>query len=179
MSNAQFIIGLLSKEDVVREIRKNMNALLSAVPELRDVVGFEQHHPHHHLDAWEHTLLALGYSQNRLATRLALLFHDIGKPSSCQRGGEVWHYKGHAEKSAEIAGQILSQNGFEPALGALVCELIKFHDTPLSRADILRDCDFARELYEVQRCDAMAHNPVYNDKRIAYLENIEIILKEF
>ena len=39
MPKVQFIIELLSKDDVVRAIRKNMDGLLSAVPELKDVVG--------------------------------------------------------------------------------------------------------------------------------------------
>ena len=48
------------------------------------MIGFEHKHPHHHLDVWNHTLLALSYSPKDFDIRLVLLLHDIGKPHSYQ-----------------------------------------------------------------------------------------------
>ena len=37
-------------------ILENMDFLLSVIPELKFMVGFNHKHPHHHLDVWNHTL---------------------------------------------------------------------------------------------------------------------------
>ena len=170
MGEREFIATLLSADDVVDEIRKNTDQLLKLIPEIRDMIGFDHLHPHHHLDMWEHTLLALSHSENSFKTRLILLLHDIGKPHSYQFDGEVRHYRGHGEKSAEIAKAVLDRLNFDESFVNSVCTLIKNHDTPLSEEDISRDPDYASELFAVQRCDAMAHNPIYNEKRMAYVE---------
>ena len=48
-------------------------------------VGFAQNNPHHHLDVWEHVLLAVDASAARgsgIAVRLAALLHDVAKPET-------------------------------------------------------------------------------------------------
>ena len=178
MNGQDFIVTLLSKSDVVSEIRRSTERLTKIIPEIRDMIGFDHRHPHHHLDVWEHTLLALSYSENKLKTRLVLLLHDIGKPHSYQFDGEVRHYRGHGEKSAEIAKAVLERLSFDEVFVNSVCTLIKNHDAPLSEEDISRYPDYATELFAVQRCDAMAHNPIYNEKRMAYVEKISKIMTQ-
>ena len=69
-------------DNVVECINNNLDYLLVLVPEIQYMIGFEHKHPHHHLDVWNHTLLALSLSQNDFDIRLCLLLHDIGKPFS-------------------------------------------------------------------------------------------------
>ena len=176
MENKDFLIALLTKDNVVLEIRKELNQLLCIIPELKKMIGFDHCHPHHHLDVWEHTLLSLNNSPNQFQTRLVLLLHDIGKPYSYQQVGDIKHYKGHAEKSAEMAQSILQRLGFEEPFIDSVTEMIKRHDTPLRENDIVERQNFAEELFQVQKCDALAHNPIYNQKRIAYINQMEILL---
>lgn len=176
MNGKQYIEYILSRDDVSTAIRDDLDRLLTVIPEIAQMVGFSHCHPHHHLDVWEHTLLALSLSENSFVTRLALLLHDVGKPHSYQEDGEIRHYKGHADKSAEIAREVLDRLGFETELKELAVEIVKKHDTPLTIDDIRRDPEFSRELFAVQRCDAMAHNPVYNEKRMAYIARIGEIL---
>ena len=177
MSEMKFIVELLSGTDFIADIRKKLDTLVGIIPEIRDMIGFCHCHPHHHLDVWEHTLLALSYSENRLETRLALLLHDVGKPHSYQCEGELRHYRGHAEKSAEIAKSALLRVGFDAQLVETVAYIIKNHDTPLTERDITERSDYARALFAVQRCDAAAHNPAYNQKRMAYIANINELMK--
>lgn len=85
---------ILTSENVVDCINNNLEYLLTIIPELKFMLGFLHKHPHHHLDVWEHTLLALKLSENDFEIRLTLLLHDIGKPFSYQEG-KIRHFKNH------------------------------------------------------------------------------------
>jgi len=103
MENDLIILkNILMQEDVALSIKENKAILFDIIPELKDMVGFEHNHPHHHLDVWEHTLLALSKSPKDFELRLVLLLHDIGKPHSYQ-DEEIRHFRNHPLKSAEIS----------------------------------------------------------------------------
>ncbi len=176
MEERAFVWKLLQGEDVVSDIRANQERLLLAIPELGDMIDFAHCHPHHHLDVFEHTLLALSFAQNEPKTRLALLLHDIGKPHCYQQEGEIRHYRGHAEKSAEMAKAILKRLGFEAELVQSITEIVHRHDTPLCETDFAENERWAKELFAVQKCDALAHEPAYNQKRMAYIKRIERLM---
>ena len=57
------LFKILMSDDVVDSINNNLYELLLIIPELEDVIGFPHNHPHHHLDVWNHTLLALSLSE--------------------------------------------------------------------------------------------------------------------
>ena len=177
MENREFVVELLTKDNVVCEIRKETDRLLLVIPELKSMVGFQHCHPHHHLDVWEHTLLALSFSKNQLTTRMALLLHDIGKPSSYQQEGNFRHYKGHAEKSVAIAEGILKRLCFEELFINEVIAFIRHHDIPLSDIEIDKSPELSRGIIEVQKCDALAHNPKFNQKRLSYIAKIERLMQ--
>lgn len=171
MSDKEFLNNILIGDDVVNNIRANLKDLTLIIPEINDMIGFEHKHPHHHLDVWEHTLFALSFSPNSFDIRLALLLHDIGKPHSFQ-DGEVRHFKGHPKKSAEIAEQVLRKLNYDEYYINFICKVIERHDTPLTQEDICLNCSLSKFIFEVQKCDALAHNPAKNKKRLDYIENI-------
>ncbi len=160
---------ILLSDDVVKSINENMNYLLQTIPEIKSSIGFSQNHPHHHLDVWNHTLLALSLSERDFDIRLCLLLHDIGKPFSYQ-DEEVRHFRNHAEVSADMAKIILKRLGFDDEYISDICYLIKQHDTPISDNQIVHNYDLCLKLYEIQRCDALAHHPDKLEKRKEYLE---------
>ena len=178
MKNKDFIIELLSADNVSSAIRKNTDALLSVIPELKNTVGFEHCHPHHHLNVWEHTLLALSLSENQLEIRIALLLHDVAKPLCYQQDGTVRHYRGHAESSSVIAKTVLERLGFDADFVERVCRVIRLHDTPLTREDIVSLPALSQLIFAVQKCDALAHNPEYNQKRLKYITETQKIIDE-
>lgn len=92
---------LLDYSDVISEI----------IPEIKPCIGFCQHSPYHKYDVWEHTVRALSSaSEKNFTVRLALLLHDIGKPScfSLDENGRG-HFKFHGKVGAEIAKAVLKR----------------------------------------------------------------------
>ena len=98
-----FIQDILTSDDVVDSIKNNLDELLEIIPEIKKMIGFEHNHPHHHLDVWNHTLLALSQSENYFQLRLVLLLHDIGKPHHYQEKDGIRNFNGHPKVSKEIS----------------------------------------------------------------------------
>ncbi len=163
------IYDILMVDDVVLSINNNLVTLLELIPEIKDMIGFSHNHPHHHLDVWNHTLLALSLADFDFDTRLVLLLHDIGKPHSYQ-DDEVRHFRGHADVSSLMASVILKRLGFSEDEVRLFTYLIKEHDTEISYEEIKSNYDLSLKKFKVQICDALAHNPLKLEKRIKYLE---------
>ena len=52
------------------------------IPELKDMIGFEQHNKHHKYDVYQHTLKSVELIDSDIILRVAMFFHDIGKPKT-------------------------------------------------------------------------------------------------
>lgn len=164
---------ILINEDIVLSINHNLNKLVELIPELKLMFNFLHNHPHHHLDVWNHTLLALSFAENNFVIRLTLLLHDIGKPLCFTEKDGIRHFHGHPEMSSKLAEKILYRLGYDRQLISLVCYLIRYHDTPILESDIKNDREKSELRYKVQYCDAYAHNPEKLEKRIAYLNMVQ------
>lgn len=163
---------ILSDENVVESINNNLDYLVKCIPEIKYMMGFEHKHPHHHLDVWQHTLLALSFSENDFDIRLTLLLHDIGKPFSFQEKDGIRHFNGHPKVSAVMSYDILKRIGFGEDYIQKICYYIKNHDNPISNKLIENNYNDAIFLYKIQKCDALAHHPEKLEKRKQYLKKI-------
>jgi len=162
---------ILLSDDVVKFINDNIDDLLLIIPEIKYMIGFEYNHPHHHLDVWNHTLLALSLSEKDFDIRLCLLLHDIGKPFSYQ-DEEVRHFRNHAKVSSNMSREILKRLEFDDEYTEYICYLIKNHDTLISDEEIDNNYDLCLKLIEIQKCDALAHHPDKLERRKKYIETI-------
>lgn len=165
------LYNILMSDDVVSCINNNLDDILNLIPELKNMIGFDQRHPHHHLDVWNHTLLALSYSSKDFDIRMALLLHDIGKPHSYQ-DKEVRHFKGHPKVSSEMSFSILKRLNFSEEEILKLCYLIQEHDNPITDEEIINDKELAMIKFKIQCYDSLAHNPTKLEKRIKYLLDI-------
>ena len=106
--------------------------LTHVIPELRPMLGFEQHTPHHIYDVFTHTAHVVEASPATLPLRWAALLHDTGKPESffLDKTGRG-HFHGHAKISAAIAENVLLRLKAPTALRERVVTLIAQHMTPL------------------------------------------------
>lgn len=168
---------ILTSENIVEAIDENMGILLSSIPEIKNMIGFEHRHPHHHLDVWQHTLLVMKNLDTKdLELNMAGLLHDIGKPFSYQ-DEEVRHFHGHPEISFEMAKQILTRLGYDKAFIDRVSYLVKTHDTIIDPNNLDNKFELVQKRLRLQYADAKAHNPDKVGKRIAFLDNIKNELK--
>lgn len=169
----EILKDILSQKYIVGSIKNNFEELIEIIPEIKFMVGFEHNHPHHILDVWNHTLLALSLSPNDLTVRMALLLHDIEKTSSKLVKDGVNHFPHHAEKSANRAFIILYRLGFDKDFISDVCYIVLNHDTPIKDTELIEKFELSNKLFTVQKCDALAHNPNKNKKRLMYIKKME------
>ena len=144
-------------------------------PQLEPLVRLAQHNPHHCYGGWEHTLHALAAAPEDLVVRLAVLLHDIGKPS-CKTTDEagVDHFYGHPQAGAELADEMLRALKFDNATRERVVTLVRWHDAPvhLTEKSVRRWLgrlgeEALLQLLEVKRCDSMGQDPVLVQDRLA------------
>jgi putative nucleotidyltransferase with HDIG domain len=103
-------------------------------PELDKLIRLKQN-KYHDFDVMKHTLLVLNKTPKDLVTRLAALFHDIGKYKTKETiNGEIHFYK-HEELGAEIAKDILKHLKYSKEIIDSVYILIQNHMRTKSYGD--------------------------------------------
>lgn len=176
---------ILVGNDPTRGIRLlDETGLLDKIfPEVKDMVGFNQHSPHHYLDCFEHSLKVLEETPTDLTTRLAALFHDTGKPATffLDDNGNGRFFS-HQKISRDLAERRLKYLKYPKKTIEDVGDLIGRHMdssniyTEKSVARLLRKLgeDNLRRLFDLQEADILA--TVHTD--ISNIENARKLLKE-
>ena len=159
------------------------------IPEIRECIGFEQKNRHHCFDVYTHTLKAVEKSSQNSIIRLALFFHDIGKPSVAHfdKKGEQ-HYYSHPKKSAEMTEKIMTRLRFDNDTKNKVVTLVKMHDSPIMVNNMTNPdrrrlkkimsqigSDLIFDLIEIKYCDNSAQNPQYFRGEDFYKETRDIV----
>ena len=123
---------LLCGGNVKKVLLEYREVFAEIIPEIQEMFDYDHHSKYHNSMLFEHTARAVEAAPAREKMRLAMFFHDIGKPAcrSTDENGEG-HYYGHAAKSAELADKILRELKCDNALRVRVCEIIKYHDIPI------------------------------------------------
>lgn len=115
-----------------RDLLRFAPVFAQAVPELGATLGFHQRSPHHAYDVYTHTAYVVENAPATLPMRWAALLHDIGKPACfTQDENGRGHFYGHAEKSAQMANEVLLRLKAPNALREQVVFLIANHMLPL------------------------------------------------
>lgn len=114
----------------VLEIMKATGILNKIIPEIVVEYDYNQNNPYHKYDLWHHTLNVVKACHNcDYITKLAALFHDIGKPDTMtvDEITSFHHYYGHAEVSADITKKILNRLKFSNKEKNDILALIENH----------------------------------------------------
>lgn len=157
------------------------------IPELKDMFDFPQNNPWHIYNVFDHTVHAIEHCESDdLIVRLAVFFHDFGKPHSYQDGEDgIRHFKHHAKVSASYTDYIMSKLRFDNATRMRVVELVRYHDATFEiGAKYIRRWlhklgeEQFRRLLELKRADSSAQNLVLSQKEIEKINAIEELLEE-
>lgn len=173
--NAYKVLKLMSENKILEEI----------IPEWSKTIGFDQKNIHHIYTVDEHILKSLELTSRDLIIRLAVLFHNIGKPR-CYTFGEdgQGHFYKHEKYSVEIAEKLMLNLKFSKLDTERVCKIIRYHSLYRQNIDEIfvkkmlnrfGEEDIYRYL-EVVEADRKTHN---NDIcNLEDLEQIKTILKK-
>ncbi|MBR6800777.1 MAG: CCA tRNA nucleotidyltransferase [Eubacteriaceae bacterium] len=168
-------------EEVLNEY---MGILASVIPELSEMIGYDQQNYHHNLTLSAHTAKVVAGLPEDEVLRLAGLFHDIAKPA-CATVDEngVKHFKGHPAKGAEMAKAILTDLRCDNKTLEDVYTLIKEHDSdiPAEEKSVRRKLAKLGErlffmLMDIKIADNLAQAPGF--LRVDKFENIKDIARE-
>lgn len=153
------------------------------IPELIDM-DMPQNNPHHDFTVWGHTLRALySCTQTDLVLRLAVLFHDIGKPHSYQDGPDKRRFHGHPKVSAEMTDSIMRRMKFDNNTREQVVELILHHDSEFipEKKNVRRWLNKLgkiqfRKLLFLRTCDIAGQKRETDPERIEEVKSFNVIL---
>lgn len=167
-----------SSVDVLREFADTIAVF---IPAIIPMINFKQNNPYHCYDVWEHTLHALQNAENSLALRLAVLFHDIGKPSTYfQDEKGIGHFYGHNKASKQIAIDTLTALKAETKLKSEVATLVDFHDRVVNPTEKsvkrtlfkIGSPQLFEEFIQIKLCDIKAQNPSIINERVKEVETV-------
>ena len=195
MYSCRELINIVSPERIFTEISKlicgkNAGNIISrysdilavALPEIKDMKGFEQHNFHHIYDVLNHTAKVVDSVYPAVDLRFAALFHDCGKPDcfSTDENG-VGHFYSHASISGRKAEEALTRLRCDNATKDKVVKLVKIHDTPIepdSKTVKKKLQKYGEEIFfdliKLQRADNMGLSPefLYRQETYDKLEEI-------
>lgn len=151
------------------------------LPEFDKAMETPQNHPHHIYNVGEHTLHSLTEVPPDKNLRLAMLFHDIGKPDTVttdERG--INHFHNHAGVSGELARTILRRLRFDNDTIHTVTRLVTYHDYGIGVEADMRMVrrainkigeDIFPLLYPVKKADILAQSEYKRDEKLSNLDN--------
>ena len=159
------------------------------LPEFDLIMETEQNHPHHNCSVGEHTLRALTeVAEPDKILRLAMLFHDIGKPATLTRDEQgITHFHGHAQVGADMTGGILKRLKFDNDTINAVCKLVQYHDfgnglepdIRLMRRAVNRIGEDAFPgLFRIKRADILCQSDYLRQEKLLKLKQWEQLYKE-
>lgn len=177
---------ILTGFDVHTVLTRYSNIIAEFIPEIKFMIGFNQHNSYHLYDVYKHSVVAIYNSKNDIYVRLALFFHDIGKPYCFSIDDEgIGHFYGHAIKSEELTRNILKRLKYDSNTIDIVCDLIKYHDSNF--ADSTKNVkkllnkigeEKLRLLLRVRKGDLLAQSKKDQELRLSELISFEQILNK-
>lgn len=156
------------------------------LPQFDRMMATEQHNPHHCFGVGVHTIVAMQHIRPDKVLRLAMLFHDSGKPA-CKTTDEkgIDHFHGHADRSCEIATTVLRELKFDNDTIHKVSMLVKYHDYKVipqpkyvRRALNKLGEDIFVMLPEVKRADVLAQSSFQREEKLAEIEALMMVYEQ-
>ena len=183
--NSEFV-KIVKTNQFHKRLVHNYGVFELFIPDIKNMIGCKQNNPYHIYDVFIHTVHAIeNCESDDLITRLAVFFHDFGKPfyKTTDENG-IDHFKGHGLSSSEFAYFIMQRLRFDNETRNHVVELVRYHDATFEIGfkyvkrwlNKIGEEQF-RRLLEVREADIKAQNPIYQEERLRKIGKIKSILE--
>ena len=147
-------------------------------PEFSRMMVTEQNTIHHCYTVGEHTIHAVMNMEPDRLLRLAMLFHDIGKPACRTTDADgVDHFKGHPAVGAQMTREILRRMKFDNHTIRRVSRFVEIHeDRPaLTEAAVRRSLSRTGpenypDFFRIKRADILAQSDYMRQDKLSKLE---------
>lgn len=169
-------------------LRKLYDAGVTKVffPEFDACMETTQNHPHHCYTVGEHILHTMKACRPDRVLRLAMLFHDIGKPDMKTTDEEgVDHFHKHSARSEEMTRQIMKRLKFDTDTLVLTAKLVRYHDRKITadRCGVRRAmADMGEEvfplLFEVKEADIAGQSDYLRKEKLANVSMLRTAYEE-
>jgi tRNA nucleotidyltransferase (CCA-adding enzyme) len=177
-------------------LARDTGVLVHLLPEFAPAIGFEQESRYHDMTVDEHTfevVQAAAKAGAPLRVRLAVLFHDLGKPQVAWRGTDNrLHYyakpgyatHSHEQVSAQLADAALERLRYPTELRQRVVRIVRAHMIDPGRADEVRarrllqryGVGLTFDLLDHKRADLLGKGPA-NDKDLERLREFRRVVE--
>lgn len=156
------------------------------LPEFDRMMQTAQRNPHHCYSVGMHTIRAMQSIEADKVLRLAMLFHDMGKPD-CLTTDEagVDHFHGHAGRSKEIAMDVLRRLKFDNDTIRQVSSLAEYHDSEIiAEPKYVRRAlnrigeDIFVRLFAVKAADIAAQSDYQRAEKLEELEKLRAVYEQ-
>lgn len=169
---------MLCGEGIVDILIEYSDVMSVIIPELAPCIGFNQNNPYHMYTVYDHITHAVGnYKGSDISIKMALLLHDIAKPSCYSVDsidGVTGHFYGHSVPSAHIAKDVTDRLRFDNKTKAEIVELVRYHDVVINPdvRSIKRlmnkiGPEILDKLFRVRTADIYAQSELGRDSRIS------------
>lgn len=156
------------------------------LPEFDACMETEQNNPHHCYSVGEHTLRAMQEIRADKVLRLAMLFHDIGKPGTLTVDEEgIVHFHGHPALSEKMTRDILKRLKFDNDTIYMTTNLVRYHDYDVEpgpkyvrRAIMKIGEDVFPLLFDVKLADIKAQSTYMRKEKVERLEAVRQVYEE-
>ena len=155
---------------------------LSAVffPEFDECMRTAQHHPHHCYSVGEHILHAMKAVRADRVLRLAMCFHDIGKPYTKETDENgIDHFRRHAVIGEDLTKKIMRRLKFDTDTTVRVCGLVRNHDRKIEpdkrgvrRAMAEIGAELFPGLFDVKEADIAAQSTYQREEKYSNLAQL-------
>ena len=171
---------LLMGSDPLTVLTKYRDVLGTIIPEFSPCMDFCQNNQYHKFNVYDHIIHSVAYDNTRdMIIRLALFFHDIGKPYCCTDSETGRRFYGHALISSEITDAVMKRLRFDNKTKDAVRDLVFHHDAIITNSPktIKRWLNkigyeqFCRLMY-VKKADILAQRENIADPRLMECDEI-------
>lgn len=156
------------------------------LPEFDVCMETEQNNPHHCYNVGEHILKSMQKISPDKVLRLAMLFHDIGKPETITMDDQgICHFHGHQAVSEEITLKILKRLKFDNYTIGMVTKLVRYHDYKVEakeknvrRAVMKIGEDIFPLLFQIKEADLEAQSTYLQEEKKEKLKAVQRVYEQ-